>query len=156
MDNTPVHASAYGCITIPFLLIALIPLGWGARSQWAQGTLARDGDVVTGRVNELRYVAENSSARIGKGSPQSPVVAYTTRAGEARTVIGSVNRSPAPWAVGDAVEVVYDPANPARADLRSEVDGWKFWFAIWCAVALVPTAIALLPILLRLRQRSQT
>lgn len=80
------------------------------------------------------------------------MVAFSTRAGEARTAVGSVNRNPEPWAVGDAVEVVYDPVNPARADLLSEVAGWKFWLGIWCAVAAVPAAIALAPIVLRLRQ----
>ena len=150
---TRVQRSAYGCITVPFLLIAVIPLAWGARAQWANGVLARTGEVVPGRVTELRYVASNTSARRGRGSPQSPVVAYTTRAGEARSVVGSVNRYPAPWAVGDTAAIVYDPANPARADLLTEVSGWMFWFAIWCAVALVPLAIASLPIVLKLRER---
>ena len=66
---------------------------------------------------------------------------------------GSVNRRPAPWKAGDEVEVVYDPANPARADHRSEIAGWKLWFAIWCAVAAVPAVIAALPIVLLLRAR---
>jgi hypothetical protein len=152
-----VHASAYGCITIPFLLIAAIPLAWGARAQWANGALARNGDAVPGRVVEVRHVASNSSvsrrsSRSGGAGGESPVVAYTTRAGEERTAIGSVNRYPPPWAVGDTVEVVYDPANPSRADLRSELDVWGLWFGIWCAVAAVPAAIALLPIVLRIRQ----
>jgi uncharacterized protein DUF3592 len=147
-----VQSSAFGCITIPFLLIALIPLGWGARNQWAQGELARNGESATGRVTELRYVDTNSSARRGRGSPMSAVVAFTNSAGEARSMIGSVNRYPVPWAVGDEVEVVYDPANPERADLRSEVSRWLLWFCIWCAVALVPFAIAILPIMLKLRE----
>ena len=130
----------------------MIPLGWGAKNQWENGTLARTGEVVPGRVTELRYVASNSSASTRKGSPQSPVVSYTTRAGEARSMVGSVNRYPVPWAVGDTVEIVYDAANPDRVDLRSEVSGWVFWFVIWCAVALVPVAIAMLPVVLKLRE----
>jgi hypothetical protein len=156
--KTPVHASAFGCITIPFLLIAAIPLAWGARAQWANGVLARQGETVAGRVTELRYVASNPSvsrqgSRRSSTGGESPVVTYTTRAGGQRTAIGSVNRYPAPWAVGDTVEVVYDPADPARADLRSELDGWGLWFGIWCAVAAVPAAIALLPVVLLIRQR---
>jgi Protein of unknown function (DUF3592) len=157
--KTPVHASAFGCITIPFLLIAFVPLAWGARVNWANGQLARDGEVVPGRVIELRYVAGNSSAvrratssRSGGGG-ESPVVTFTTRAGEQRNVVGSVNRYPAPWAPGETVDVVYDPANPARADLLSEVAGWRLWFGIWCAVAALPAAIALLPVALLIRQR---
>ena len=113
----------------------------------------RTGEVVPGRVTELRYVPSNSSTRSSRGSANSPVVAYTTRAGEVRSMVGSVNRYPAPWAVGDTVDVVYFPANPDRVDLVSEVSGWVFWFVIWCVVALVPLAIAFLPIVLKLRER---
>jgi hypothetical protein len=155
--DTRVNASAFGCITIPFLLIAIITLAWGGRTQWAKGGLARTGDVVPGRVIELRFVASNpavaESTRGGSARGESPVVRFTTRAGEERSVVGSVNRHPAPWAVGQVVEVVYDPANPSRADLRTEVTGWSLWFAIWCAVAAVPAAIACLPFVLLLRQR---
>jgi hypothetical protein len=158
---TPVSPSAYGCITIPFLLIALVPLAWGARANWMNGQLARNGVTVPGRVIELRYVPNNpsmsrggtSGGKAGAGG-DSPVVTFTTREGEARTATGSVNRRPAPWAVGQTVDIVYDATNPERADLRSEVDGWLLWFAIWCAVAALPAAIALLPIVLRLRQRT--
>lgn len=156
--DTPVRANAFGCITLPFLLIAAIPLGWGARAQWANGRLAREGDIVQGRVVELRYEPGNSSAGTrsarGRGTNgRSPVVTYTTRAGEARTVVGSVNRDPEPWTAGDTVDVIYDPANAARADLLSEVSGWKLWFGIWCAVALLPLVIAFAPVALLIRQR---
>lgn len=156
--QTRVHASAFGCITLPFLLIALIPLAWGARAQWANGELARRGDVVQGRVIELRYVAGNStvarrSSTSGGAGGVSPVVTFTTRAGEERSMVGSTNRYPAPWAAGDMVDVVYDPANPGRADLRSEIAGWSLWFGIWCAVAALAAAIASLPVVLWLRQR---
>jgi hypothetical protein len=151
--ETPVRASAFGCITVPFLLIACIPLAWGARANWANGQLVRSGEVVPGRVIEVRYVAGNPSVRLRRESGGSPVVTFTTRAGEARTVVGRVNRYPAPWAVGETVDVVYDPANPDRADLRTEVAGWRLWIGIWCLVAAVPATIAFLPIALLIRQR---
>ena len=152
--STKVQSNAFGCITIPFLLIAMIPLVWGARNQWENGVLARTGEGVPGRVTELRYEANNPSVRSGRGSAHSPVVVFTTRAGEARSMVGSVNRYPAPWAVGDTVDVVYDPANPDRVDLVSEVSGWVFWCVFWCAVALVPLAIAMLPVVMKLRERN--
>ncbi len=156
-ESTGVTRSAFGCITVPFLLIALVPLGWGARSSWQAGDLVRRGDVVDGRVIELRYVESNpTSGRASRGSrvrSESPVVQYTTRTGESRVAIGSVNRGPAPWKVGDVVAVVYDPQRPERADLQSEVGAWRRWFVIWCAVAIAPLAIALAPVVLLLRQR---
>lgn len=156
--DAPVRANAFGCITVPFLLLAFITLAWGARTNWVNGQLARHGEVVAGRVIELRFVAANpsvvhQSTRGGSARGESPVVRFTTRAGEERTIVGSVNRHPAPWAVGQAAEIVYDPANPGRADLRTEVTGWRLWFGIWCAVAALPMAIALLPVALFIRQR---
>jgi len=150
---TRVQPSAFGCITIPFLLLALIPLGYGARSQWSNRALLRAGEVGEGRVAALDYVPANTSARNGRGSAVSPKVTFTTRLGVARTMVGSVNRYPAPWNVGDTVDVVYDPARPERADLLSELEGWSLWLAIWCVVAAVPLAIAMSPVVMWLRQR---
>lgn len=152
--ETPVRASAFGCITVPFLLIACIPLAYGARESWKDGQLAQSGEVVPGRVIEVRYEPGNPSvAWRRRGGGGSPVVTFTTRAGEARTAVGSVNRYPPPWAVGETVDVVYDPRSPGRADLHSEVTGWRLWLGIWCAVAALPAAIAFLPIAMLIRQR---
>jgi hypothetical protein len=148
-----VKSSAFGCITVPFLLIALVPLAWGARSQWANGALLRTGATARGTVVELRHVPGNPSVRMGKGSVYSPIVRFTPRGGQERTVVGSTNRYPAPWKVGDVVEVLYDPDHPERADLRSELAGWGFWFGVWCAVALLPLAMASAPVVLWLRER---
>lgn len=156
--DTRVRANAFGCITVPFLLVAIIPLAWGARASWQDGQLARTGHVVQGQVIELRHVASNGSvvrqsSRGGQARGVSPIVAFTTRTGEHRIATGSVNRQPALWAVGQAVAIVYDPSDPGRADLLAEVGGWRRWFAIWCAVALVPLAIASLPVVMLIRQR---
>ena len=155
--DTKVHSSAYGCITVPFLLLVLLTLGWGARNQWNAGELMRGGEIVPGRVIELRFVASNSGivssgTRGGSGRGESPVVTFTTPDGQERTAIGSVNRKPAPWKVGDTVDVVYDPKDPSHADLASEVSGWRLWFGIWCVIALLLAGIASLPIVFRLRQ----
>jgi hypothetical protein len=148
-----VRSSSFGCITVPFLLIALVPLLWGARASWQDGQLLRNGEVAEGRVLELRHVPSNPTVGMERTSTSSPVVSYTTQRGEPRTVIGSVNRGPAPWKVGDVVDVTYDPSNPDRADLNSELDHWLWWLVIWCVVAAVPAAFALLPVLLLVRQR---
>ena len=148
-----VKPSAFGCITVPFVLIALVPLLWGARSQWSKGALLRAGETMPGTIVELRHVPENPSTRNGKGSVYSPVFRFAPRGGTDRTVVGHVNRYPAPWKVGEVVDVVYDPADPARADLRSELEGWSFRFAVWCLVALLPLAIAAAPAVLVFRAR---
>jgi hypothetical protein len=154
-----VKPHAFGCITVPFLLVALVPLAWGARSQWSKGALLRGGETVPGTVTELRYVPGNTSAaRGGSRGRSSPsgrcaVAAYATRGGERRTLVSSVNRYPEPWKVGDVVDVVYDPGDPGHADLRSELEGWRLWLGIWIAVSLLPLAIAAAPAVLVLRDR---
>ena len=125
-----VKPHAFGCITVPFLLIALVPLAWGARSQWTKGALLRGGDTVPGTVIELRHVPENPTSRSGRRSSSSAVATFVTRGGERRTLVSSVNRGPAPWKVGDVVDVVYDPTGPGHADLRSELEGWRLWLGI--------------------------
>src|SRR5690242_19978004 len=122
-----VKPSAFGCITVPFLLIALVPLLWGARSQWSKGALLRSGGTVPGTVTELRYVPEKPAATQGGNRMgghhrgQCAVFDFTTRSGERRTAVSSVNRYPEPRKPGENLNVVYDPAQPARADLRSEL-----------------------------------
>jgi len=154
-----VKPSAFGCITVPFLLIALVPLLWGARSQWNKGALLRGGETAAGTVTELRYVPEKPAATQGGNRMgghhrgQCAVADFTTRSGERRTVVSSVNRYPEPWKPGQTVNVVYDPADSARADLRSELTGWTLWFGIWCGVSLLPLAIAAAPVVLLLRDR---
>ncbi|MGV3516348.1 DUF3592 domain-containing protein [Luteitalea sp.] len=150
---TGVHASAFGCITLPFLLVTLVILLWGARANWRNGDLDARGYVVEGQVIELRHVPSNPTIRSGRRSTASPVVRFTTRSGEAREAIGSVNRGPAPWKVGDMVAIVYDPRHPERADLQSEIDTWRFWFTLWCVVALLPLTIAMAPVMMIVRER---
>ncbi len=156
-SDTTVHASAYGCITMPFLLVCALLLAWGARSNWNDGQLLRDGDVVQGKVLETRHVPGNpsigsQSSRGGQALGQSAVFEFTTRTGERRSGASSVNRMPPPWAPGDAVAVVYDPNRPDRANLVSEVSGWTLWFGVWCLAAILAAAMASVPIVMRIRQ----
>lgn len=155
-DASRVQPSAFGCITVPFLVLAVLVLAWGARGNWQRGQLGRVGVEVVGEVVELRRVTSNPSVSTNKGSASSAVVRFTTREGQSRTAVSSVNRSPAPWRVGDEVAVVYDPSDVSRADLGSEIDGWALWFAIWCLVALVPLGIAGAPVVLKLRERGSS
>lgn len=152
-------SSAIGCITVPLLLLALVPLAWGARGRWKDGVLLRNGTVVSGRVVETRFVSMNptissgvrfrsSTRRSSSGGRKgvTPIVEFTTSAGERRTMVGSVNRVPADFEVGQAAEVVYDPANPERADVRVELERWGFWCAFWSALAAAIAGFAFVPL----------
>ncbi|HTV00183.1 MAG TPA: DUF3592 domain-containing protein [Luteitalea sp.] len=147
-----VQPSAFGCITAPFLLVAILIMVWGGRSNWQRGQLGRDGVAVVGEVIELRREPGNPTVRSEKASSASAVVRFTTEDGQTRTAVSSTNRAPIPWEVGEEVEVVYDRTNPDRADLRSETDNWVLWFVIWCVVAGVFAGIAAIPVVMKLRE----
>lgn len=151
-DASRVQSSAFGCITAPFLLVAILVLAWGGRANWQRGQLDRDGASAAGEVIELRRVPTNPTVSTAKTSSASAVVRFTTPDGKTRVAVSSTNRAPVPWDVGDEVEVVYDRANPERADLRSETAGWVFWFVIWCVVAGIAVAIAAIPVVMKLRE----
>lgn len=56
-----------------------------------------------------------------------PVVAFTDRDGKDHTVQVSEGSSPPEWAVGDAVTVRYDPANPEGARIESWTSDLLLW-----------------------------
>jgi hypothetical protein len=87
-------------------------------------------------------VAENVGSLVSRPSAQRD-----------KTPESILMKYPARWRPGETVDVVYDAANPARADVLSEVTGWPLWFGIWCAVAALSAAIASLPVVLLIRQR---
>ena len=48
-----------------------------------------------------------------------PVVKYTTKAGQTLSYDSNVCTSPAAYAVGDQVEIYYNPANPTQAQIKN-------------------------------------
>jgi len=79
-----------------------------------------------------------------RGSMYYPVVAFTTLDGryvETGTNFGS---SPPPGRVGDAVYVLYDPADPARARVDSLSGRGTLFGALFVAFGVVFTAMATL------------
>jgi hypothetical protein len=62
--------------------------------------------------------------RSGSGNTYSPRVRYRTYSGAERTYQSSVSSSPPRFAVGDRVDVLFDPGNPADVRIRSFLDLW--------------------------------
>ena len=56
-----------------------------------------------------------------------PVVAFTDRDGQSHTVQVPEGSSPPEWSAGDAVTVLYDPANPQSA----RIDSWSSTLLLW-------------------------
>lgn len=55
----------------------------------------------------------------------APVFTFATESGQTQSVTSSVATSPASYAVGDKVPVLYRPADPADAKIDSF---WQLWF----------------------------
>lgn len=73
-----------------------------------------------GIVIALERAGQADSAR----STARPVVRYVTREGTAATVTGRIGSAPPAFAVGEAVGVLYDPADPGRARLATFLEVW--------------------------------
>ena len=100
----------------------------------------------TGRVTEM--VASNNwnfGDTIANGPDYSPRFEFQTPDGNTWTVLSNVGSNPAAFSVGDKVEVLYHPDNPAHARIRSFSQLW-LWPWILCvggAAALIIGAVTL-------------
>lgn len=73
-----------------------------------------------GEVTGLEYRRGTSNS----GGAYSPIVKYKTATGEEHTFHSNVGSSPPSYHVGEAVNVLYDPANPAAARIHG-------FFSLW-------------------------
>lgn len=69
-------------------------------------------EVVQGTVTELLR------SRSDKSIMYRPVVEFETKSGKKAEFTSSVASNPASYNVGEKVEVLYDPVNPAKADIN--------------------------------------
>jgi hypothetical protein len=96
---------------------------WLCRRQLAFQATAR---VPTGVVTEILKMKRQDSTHRG-GAPSTyfaPVVEFRADSGAMVTYRCSEYISPNPYTVGMRLEVRYDPANPARAQLTNPVLAW--------------------------------
>ncbi|MGZ8397592.1 MAG: DUF3592 domain-containing protein [Gemmatimonadales bacterium] len=101
-----------------------------------------------GRVTDLERSHSRSSS--GSSTTYRPVVEFTTATGKHIEFVSSVGSSPPSHRVGEAVKVLYNPANPQSARIKSFFQLW-FGFLIVFALGLVFATIGLGMILVRRR-----
>lgn len=87
---------------------------WNSHAQFAAHALSADGE-----VTDLAY----SSSSKGGGTYR-PVVQFTTTDGKLVHMTSSTGSSPPSYARGDHVRVLYDRANPERAQIDSFMENW--------------------------------
>ena len=107
-----------------------------------------------GKVIDL----ERSSSRSSSGSSSStyrPVVEFITATGKRIEFTSSVGSSPPSHQVGEAVTVLYHPAQPQSARIKSFFQLW-FGFLIVFFLGLVFAAIGLTMVFARTRSRQRS
>jgi hypothetical protein len=80
----------------------------------ADSDLAAKGGRAEGSVTEIEEYRVAGGKRMYR-----PHVGFIDAAGQRRTFVSNLGSNPASYARGDKVTVIYDPANPARAEIDS-------------------------------------
>jgi hypothetical protein len=107
--------------------------------------------VAQGRVLSLREIVSHSDdADQHESITYAPVFNFKAADGASYTVSSDAGSSPAGFAVGEAVRVLYSPSNPARARIDSFA---QLWFTSLIFGCLGVGAIAAGLLLLRLERK---
>jgi hypothetical protein len=108
-----------------------------------------------GKVIDLERSRSSSSSSSSSSSTYRPVVEFTTATGKRIEFTSSVGSSPPSHRVGEPVRVLYNPADPQSARIKSFFQLW-FGFLIVFFMGLVFAAIGLSMIFVRARGRKRS
>lgn len=105
-----------------------------------------------GKVTDLERSRSSSSS--GSSTTYRPVVEFTTATGKRIEFVSSVGSSPPSHRVGESVKVLYNPADPQSARIKSFFQLW-FGFLIVFFLGLAFATIGLGMIFVRRRGRKR-
>jgi len=94
---------------------------WGAYAAYTSWQLDQNGETTTGIVVAL----EESSTSEGGCCVYSPVIEFSAN-GQTYTFEGDNASDPPAYAVGEQVNVIYDPADPDTAQINKWTERWLF------------------------------
>ena len=110
-----------GCVTIAANLFFMAFCLWGVYAAYTSWQLQTNGETTNGTVVELK---EQSDAE-GGCCTYVPVVEYTVN-GQAYSMEGDTASDPPQYKVGEEVPILYDPANPNKAQINKLMERWLF------------------------------
>jgi hypothetical protein len=110
-----------GCWTAFFNLFFAGFCLWGVYAGYTSWKLDNEGETTTGTVVRL----EESSDSEGGCCVYSPVVEFEA-GGQAYSFEGDNASDPPAYKVGEQVEVIYHPADPATAQINKWTERWLF------------------------------
>ncbi|HWE94776.1 MAG TPA: DUF3592 domain-containing protein [Tepidisphaeraceae bacterium] len=112
------------------LLPSFVALGLGVHFYRSTKGFVGRAVACQGRVVELK------ATRNENGSTYYPVFAYSDASGTQRQGQSNVSSNLPGYSLGDAISLLYDPANPSDVRVNSF---WPLWFApAICAIAGLP------------------
>lgn len=115
MDVVKIVRFVFGVVGAGLLVGALFAV---------QNTRSFLGEAVSGDGTVMDLVESRSSSDTGDRYSYAPVVRFVTDRGETVTFTSSVSSNPPSYHVGEAVDVLYSPAEPQRARIHD-------WFSLW-------------------------
>lgn len=117
------------------IFIGLCVLGLGVYAFFRQRTRLAEGAVAIGIVTDLIPVRAEGEFVVKRGEGGTtiekkyryrPEIRFKTHAGRTIDFVASISTSPSRYAIGDEVEVLYDPENPKDVQINSFL---HLWFA---------------------------
>jgi hypothetical protein len=127
--------AAYSSLSVIFILAGIGLLGAGIYAFFRQRSRMARGISTTGVVIELvrqrvegEYVRSRSEhgVKIEGKYRYRPAIRFETPSGESIEFISGIAMRPAPYEVGERVEVIYDPQNPRQAQINRFVNLWFY------------------------------
>lgn len=120
-----------GCLTIFFNLFFAGFCVWGGYAGYISWRLEQVGETVTGTVVQL----EESDSSEGGCCVYSPLIEFEA-GGQTHVFEGDNASDPPAYEVGEAVNVIYDPADPDTAQINKWAERWLFPLIIIPAMLL--------------------
>ncbi|GAB4577784.1 MAG: hypothetical protein Fur0022_05160 [Anaerolineales bacterium] len=122
-------------ISILFIFIGVLVIGVGVLAFFRQRAQVARSMVAIGIVMDLIPVRAEGEYVVSKGEETTkieqkyryrPEIRFKTHAGRTINFIAPIATRPPRYAIGDEVEVIYDPENPSTAQINSFL---YLWFA---------------------------
>ncbi len=120
-----------------FLAFGVVFLSIGLGLAFWEWAFLRTAQTTAGTVVRLEERTRGEGR--GRVHNYAPVFEFEVD-GKRHEIVSKVASNPASAAVGDRVEVLYDPANPERAQIKSFLTQW-FLPLIFTVLGIVPTVV---------------
>ena len=140
MERKTILLGGFGFILLPILMISL-PFfcvgAWEGAEVWqdSQTFITTEGEV----IHNTLITSQDSQDPTLESSTYHPVVRFTTTAGETKTFTAGGGSYPAKYEIGETVTVMYNPADPSEAQIKS----WELWFVptLFMVIGLLPPLV---------------